>query len=113
MCSPFVAVSLVCSGTLTGAQVNWEKAAKDFGSASIESMKVMTRYAIKKTEGGGGKAGGSAKPSKAGGKKRKGAEEGDNAETKPKKQRGKKAKGEAPKAEGEHVSSPYLLAQVG
>ncbi|OQO04613.1 hypothetical protein B0A48_09535 [Cryoendolithus antarcticus] len=35
--------------------INWEKATKDFGCASVDSMKVMARTALKKIETAGGK----------------------------------------------------------
>ena len=85
-------------------QINWEKATRDFGAASVESMRVMTRTALKKIEKAGGKEGVAATPAKAGGsgKKRKGAaEDGDDAEPTPtKKKPGRKAKKEVSPIEG-------------
>lgn len=92
--------------------INWEKATKDFGSASIESMKVMTRATLKKIEKASSGGGSPAKA--AGGKKRKAAaDDSDDAEAKPQKSRGKKApsektKSETPVAKGK--STPAILA---
>ncbi|KAK3717216.1 hypothetical protein LTR37_005925 [Vermiconidia calcicola] len=72
--------------------INWEKAAKDFGCASVDSMKVMTRTAMKKIEKAGGKEDIEAAPATGGGKKRKAADDGDDAEAKPKKKGGRKPK---------------------
>ena len=76
------------------------KAAKAFGSASADSMRVMARAALKKIEKAGGKEGVEAEAVKATpvkttprGKKRKGAAEGDDEESTPASGRkGKKAK---------------------
>ena len=96
---------------LTYVQVDWQKATTDFGSASVESMKVMTRYAIKKMEKATGKEGEEPKAARGGASKRKGKGDGNDAEPKPKKSRGKKAKGEIPKAEGKH-SLRYSNADI-
>ncbi|KAK3716866.1 hypothetical protein LTR37_006216 [Vermiconidia calcicola] len=77
---------------LTWLQINWEKAAKDFGCASVDSMKVMTRTAMKKIEKAGGKEGVEAAPATGGGKKRKAADDGNDAEAKPKKKGGRNPK---------------------
>lgn len=93
---------------IVGWQVDWKKAAADFGSASVESFKVMIRNALKKIDkadaaNGGGD--GAATP-KSSAKKRKAAaapadvDDEEGADT-PIKKRGRPAKGSAKKAKTE------------
>lgn len=96
------------------SQVNWKKAADDYGSASVESFKIMIRQGLKKikdaaAKGNTGNSG--VTPSPAGGKnkrKAKGAavasdadDDEETAATPAKKKRGKPAKKAVKAAEGE------------
>nr|OQO25187.1 hypothetical protein B0A51_06049 [Rachicladosporium sp. CCFEE 5018] len=85
--------------------INWEKATKDFGCASVDSMKVMARTALKKIETAGGKIDDNGAAAKA-----KDDEEGagDDDEETPKKRvktkgKGKKGKNVEEDGEGEEI----------
>ena len=98
---------------LTCIKINWEKATKDFGCASVDSMRVMTRSALKKVADAGGKEGVEAKPGRAAvGKKRKGDDATDDADKTPKK-RGKKVKKEVSPVEGMYSLPATVCACVG
>ena len=96
-------------GNLTQQQINWEKATRDFGAASVESMRVMTRSALKKIADAGGKEGVAGDPKKvaAAGTKRKGkadADGGDDEEAATPKKKGKG--GRKPKKDASPKASP-------
>ncbi len=87
-------------------QIDWKKAADEFGSASAESMKVSTKNIMTKIEKAGGKIGTSATatPVKTtGGRKRKATGDGDghDAEETPK---AKKGRGRPKKAAAEQAA---------
>ena len=69
-------------------------ATQAFGAASIESMKKMVANSMKKIENAGAKDGVEASPTKAGGKKRKGTDDGDETTETRKKKRDRKPKSE-------------------
>ena len=96
-------------GNLTQQQINWEKATRDFGAASVESMRVMTRSALKKIADAGGKEGVTGDPKKvaAAGNKRKGKADtdgGDDDEAATPKKKGKG--GRKPKKDASPKASP-------
>lgn len=96
---------------LTHQLADWEKATREYGSASVESMKVSTRNVLRKIEKAGGKEGGdgTASPAKGAAKKRKAAaEDGDDAEVKPKTKGRKKAKKAAAELEGTYPQKSIL-----
>ena len=105
---------VVCPSMLTcRSQVDWQKAADDFGSASIGSFKKMIQNAFKKVKDAQEKVANGeevAAPAPAsakakGGKKRKAADEGgdDSEETpKPKAKRGKQPKKATPEDDGKY-----------
>jgi len=71
-------------------QIDWQKATTEFGAASVESMRVMTRSALKKIDAAAN--GGTVPAKKATPRKRK-ADADDEGAAKPKKGKGgKKAK---------------------
>lgn len=97
-------------------QIDWAKATKDFGSASVESFKKTTQNMLKKIEKAGGKiedgeatGTGTTSPvkpaAKAAPKKRKAKGDAEDGEEKPKK-KGRAAKGKKADSpdEGESVS---------
>lgn len=95
--------------TLTFIQVDWKKAAADYGSASVDSFKKMLANALKKvkeaeTNGGTPAAAVGATLKSGGGKKRKaaaaGADDDEENATPVKKGRGRPRKNVTPKAEG-------------
>ena len=98
---------------MTYCQVNWEKAANDYGSASVASFKKMIQTAskkIKEAEAKGGEEAVPSTPAKASPNKRKAKEDGDDeAEATPKKKAGRKPKKSAAPAEGK-CSLPVVFA---
>lgn len=106
-----------CNLAKTVIQVDFKKAAADFGAASVDSFKKMLQGGFKKIVAAQEKAanGGTvdASPASAkakGGKKRKAAteeDEDDVQESKPKPKRGRKAKKPTPEANGTSCSSMF------
>ncbi|EME43392.1 hypothetical protein DOTSEDRAFT_25343 [Dothistroma septosporum NZE10] len=94
-------------------QVDWARATKDFGSASVESFKKTTQNMLKKIEKAGGKIDGGAETSgstspvkpvaKAVAKKRKAKVDDEGAEGEKPKKKGRPARGKKidEKVEGE------------
>ncbi|KAK4540012.1 hypothetical protein LTR36_009910 [Oleoguttula mirabilis] len=85
-----VCLYLSCNTTAINGLIDWEKARAAFDCTSVDSMKVMTRSALKKIEKAGGKEGVDAEPEKAksaGSKKKRGKvpDDGDEQEESPKK----------------------------